>query len=128
MAVLVQLTVTPATQQQFHELDAAVGLTSREEAAQRSGQVRWLARRDPLAALHELILAVEEHGATEIPDALLSAIGRAGRVDPEAPWGLLDSLHWCQHRVYVLEALCHGGADARHEDAFRALVTEKVPN
>lgn len=37
MAVLVQLTVTPATQQQFNELDAAVGRSMKEAGGPPDG-------------------------------------------------------------------------------------------
>ena len=75
MAVLVQLTVTPATQQQFHELDAAVGQSMAEAGGPPDGLMSHVVYPEGDGFVVAEVWRTESAGQHYVDDVLRPLVG-----------------------------------------------------
>ena len=78
MAVLVQLTVTPATQEQFHELDAAVEQSMQEAGGPPDGLMSHVAYPEGDGFVVADVWRSESDGRQYVDDVLRPLVGGVG--------------------------------------------------
>ena len=78
MAVLVQLTVTPATQEQFHALDAAVGQSMQEAGGPPDGLMSHVVYPEGDGFIVAEVWRSEADGRHYVDDVLGPLVGHAG--------------------------------------------------
>jgi hypothetical protein len=78
MAVLVKLTVTPATQQQFNELDAAVGQSMADAGGPPSGLMSHVVYPEGEGFVVAEVWRTESDGQHYVDDVLRPLVGELG--------------------------------------------------